>query len=358
MHRAATVAQAGKGNTNFFRCPYHGWTYRTDGRLTGVPYPKAYGKDFDKKSLGLGRAPRVAAYRGFVFASMADEGPSLEEHLGNAAQYVDLYVDGAPDQSREIEARRGVHRYKYEANWKFQLENALDGYHPGFVHQSYYKVIENRSGKKFQVFDDTRSEAKAVDLGGGHAMLDQRESIGDTYYERIKTVPGGAEMIAEVEKERGEEGARRFVSSLGGNGVNLAIFPNLVLIGVQIRVVKPVAANLTEVDVHATTVKGIPEGLNRARLRNHEAFFGPAGFGGPDDVEMFRRAYEGLQASSVEWLLLSRGLWREERRDGVLSGGITDETTQRAQYKRWRELMSDGGPNKGATPATRAEARS
>jgi phenylpropionate dioxygenase-like ring-hydroxylating dioxygenase large terminal subunit len=28
------------GNAANFTCAYHGWTYRNDGRVTGVPYLK------------------------------------------------------------------------------------------------------------------------------------------------------------------------------------------------------------------------------------------------------------------------------------------------------------------------------
>ncbi|HVN30078.1 MAG TPA: hypothetical protein VMT64_16385, partial [Candidatus Binataceae bacterium] len=79
---------------------------------------------------------------------------------------------------------------------------------------------------------------------------------------------------------------------------------------------------------------------NVARLRAHEAFYGPAGGGAPDDVEMFNRCTAGLRVKGAEWLELSRGLEREVTdADGIISGNITDETTQRAFYRRWKALM-------------------
>jgi len=75
-------------------------------------------------------------------------------------------------------------------------------------------------------------------------------------------------------------------------------------------------------------------------LRAHEAFYGPAGGGAPDDVEMFNRCTDGLRVKGAEWLELSRGIEREVTdADGIITGNITDETTQRAFYRRWKALM-------------------
>jgi len=39
-HRGALVCQYRKGNSPFFRCQYHGWTFDNGGALTGVPHPQ------------------------------------------------------------------------------------------------------------------------------------------------------------------------------------------------------------------------------------------------------------------------------------------------------------------------------
>lgn len=81
-HRAATVCREESGTAKSFVCPYHGWTFRNDGSLVGVPWPGGYGDDFDLREHSLGAAPRVESYRGFVFATLNEEAPSLIEHLG------------------------------------------------------------------------------------------------------------------------------------------------------------------------------------------------------------------------------------------------------------------------------------
>src|SRR5215469_6114254 len=49
-HRGNRLCRADGGNAASFTCAYHGWTYRNDGRLTGVPYLKeAYHNELDRE---------------------------------------------------------------------------------------------------------------------------------------------------------------------------------------------------------------------------------------------------------------------------------------------------------------------
>lgn len=126
-HRSATVCQYERGNSSFFRCDYHGWTFRNDGTVIGQTFASGYDpRDCDRADFNLVAVPRVDRYRGMIFASMAEEGPSLEDHLGNAKEFIDLFVDLSP--VGEIEVNAGTHRYTYGGNWKLQSENGVDGY--------------------------------------------------------------------------------------------------------------------------------------------------------------------------------------------------------------------------------------
>ena len=58
-HRAATVCQERRGQTRFFRCPYHGWSFRPDGTLIGFTFADGYdNQDLCLDDFALGRAPR------------------------------------------------------------------------------------------------------------------------------------------------------------------------------------------------------------------------------------------------------------------------------------------------------------
>lgn len=317
-HRAATVCQEPRGNARFFRCAYHRWTYANDGRLTGVPFPGGYGERFDRARRGLLRAPRVATHRGLIFASLAADGPSLQEHLGPVAALIDEVCDVSPKGEIRLEA--GRHRFTYDGNWKLQMDNGIDGYHPALVHESFADAMraaisEDRVKADLRSIYSDKSPAVCRDLRNGHAMLDQR-------------------VFAPVG-----------VDERSGGGFMAVVFPNLMLFGAQLRTILPRSWDRTEVVVDFITYPGL-EHLTEERLRTHEMFFGPAGFGQPDDTEMFERIWAGLRAGADgedDWVDISRGIDRETVDDGLTTGNITDEVGQRAFYREWRRLMADEG---------------
>lgn len=310
-HRGSTVCQLESGSTRSFRCEYHGWAYSTDGRLLGAPYPSRYGPEFDHDKMGLEPVARVGTHRGFVFASLAASGPSLKEHLGLAANFIDEVVDVSPRGEIALTTRR--QRYGYDGSWKMQMENAVDGYHPNFVHQSFgtamKKLLADRMKADFSAAFSDNSPAQTWDLGNGHGVLDMRCFAPYAADER------------------------------NGGGFNLAVFPNLVLIGSQVRSIWPIAHNRTEVVVQPMVFVGL-EDLTEQRLRTHELFYGPAGFGQPDDAEIFQRMAVGLRADGIDWIDFSRGAGRERAEGGALIGQVTDEVPQRGFYRMWRSLIA------------------
>src|SRR6266851_9417374 len=139
-HRANAVCQVERGNARMFRCAYHGWTYRNNGDLASVTYQDRYDASFRKEDRGLRKAPRMGMYRGFVFGSLSPVGITLDDHLGQRVkEQIDLFVDLSP--AGELDVTAGVHKYGYRANWKFQVENSMDGYHGNFVHQSFFENV-------------------------------------------------------------------------------------------------------------------------------------------------------------------------------------------------------------------------
>lgn len=342
-HRAATVCQYQRGNASFFRCDYHGWTFRNDGTLIGQTFGSGYDpRDCERAEFDLVRLPRVATYRGMIFASMAPEGPTLEEHLGNAREFIDLFMDVSP--VGEIEVGAGTHRYTYGANWKLQSENGVDGYHPNFVHQAFLTGAGGPSGLAMKLFHDS-SPGRCADLGNGHALLDSRPNVQPLMKQVLPATEQGRAYLATLAERLGsEERALEVASTNGASGFNLLVFPNLLMIGVQIRVVHPRAVDRTDVELFPTTLKGMPDEANAGRLRMHESFYGPAGGGAPDDLEMFERVHEGLKVAGVEWLPLLRGRRRSTvDENGVDWGHVTDEQTQRGFYRQWLRVMEAGG---------------
>src|SRR5438552_3136001 len=82
-HRGSMVCAEGRGNVERFVCPYHGWSYDRAGELKAVPFSSGYAPG-KLGELRLAAVPRVATYRGFIFASLEASGESLEQFLGPA----------------------------------------------------------------------------------------------------------------------------------------------------------------------------------------------------------------------------------------------------------------------------------
>src|SRR5260221_109680 len=137
-HRGNMICGDVNGNTgDFFRCSYHAWTFHHDGKLKTIPMKDAYagtryGKD--NPDCSVKKAARVENYRGFVFASLAKDGPSLKEFLGKSIVAFDDMCDRAPEG--EVEVVPNCFRVIQHSNWKLFLENQLDALHPSVVHQS------------------------------------------------------------------------------------------------------------------------------------------------------------------------------------------------------------------------------
>lgn len=358
-HRANAVCQVERGNTQIFRCAYHGWTFHTNGELQGVTYQDRYDASFRKEDFGLRKVPRVDMYRGLVFGSLSPVGVTLAEHLGQPVKaQIDLFIDLSPDG--ELDVTAGVHKYGYKANWKFQVENSMDGYHPNFTHQTFFANIQRRTGAKLTDMFTSSSIGVARDLGNGHVMLDYRPynaAKGAMLRAATMPTPWGKAYHEAMVAKHGEERTKEVLTA---GGTHMLIFPNLVLLGVQIRAIRPVQIAETEVFLYPTLLKGVPEEVNVARLRAHESFYGPAGGGATDDLEMFERNQLGLSAQIDPWLLIGRGLNKEERDvDGTLVGQITDEITLRGIWRQWKKVMTQGAevPTRRRTASRTRQAR-
>jgi len=337
-HRGNTVCQSLRGNSHAFRCAYHGWTFNSRGDLVGVPYAAGYDKSFNKGEFPLAKVPRTGSYRGLIFASLSHEGPSLEDRLGPARALLDQFVNLSPDG--ELIVRSGVLKHSYRGNWKMALENSVDGYHPNILHHAAMVMMTRGKADMESLFGE-RSDAQARDLGNGTAQLDlnviQNRNGG-------RVVPPAWSKAAHEEFRAAlarRHGAERADQILAEGGPHFCIFPNLILILNQLRVIQPVSVDETVIYYYPTLLKGAPDEVNQRRLSETYLVHGPAGRVAPDDFEAYERNQMGFQARVNEWLLLRRGLHREEHEaGGSIAGHETDETTQRGIWHYYRDLMT------------------
>ncbi|SCW66237.1 Phenylpropionate dioxygenase, large terminal subunit [Sphingobium faniae] len=341
-HRANAVCHLERGNQPAFTCPYHGWRFKLDGELAVVPFAERFPEDFDRSALGLRSVPRVEAHRGFVFASLNPDVCPLKDHLGPLVmQELDDIADLSPEGGIDVTA--GYHRLRYAGNWKLQVENAIDGYHANFTHRTHMDNVRFRTGFDPAPLTSSAAPARIHALGNGHCRWDSSSlnKSGTRAFPGKTPDPGAWEiyldaMIAAHGKERTDY-------LLSKQGSHLYIFPNFSYTGAHFRLFQPVAPDETRVTLFPFLLKGAPREVNRKRLRVHETFFGPAGGGQSDDLEIFERNQVGLGASLDPWSLLTRGVHLEQQEaDGSVSNQITDELSNRTIWAKWKQMMGEG----------------
>jgi hypothetical protein len=183
------------------------------------------------------------------------------------------------------------------------------------VHKSFLDVLADRIGQAPPIVQNVMNnpEWRTIDLGNGHSV----HEFGDPH----------------TGNNQGQ---------LGDLPFNLIVFPNLCFVGAQLRHVLPKKADRTEVRLYPIMHEGVPDEDNAAILRVHEGFYGPAGMGGADDIEVaFDRVSDGLVAEEHNWLIMARGMDNEQPgENGILIGHAADELPQRAFYRQWKALMA------------------
>ena len=164
-HRGTRLCRADAGNSASFTCAYHGWTYRNDGRLVGVPsFNEAYYGELDREQWGLVPVARLDSIHGLIFATFDATAPPLREYLGPMTWYLDAMFDR---REGGIEVLGGVHKWVMPCNWKFAAENfGGDGYHLGWSHGS--GILTGFDTAPTAQTDVTGTLAY---LGNGHDMI-------------------------------------------------------------------------------------------------------------------------------------------------------------------------------------------
>ncbi len=334
-HRANLVCHKERGNAAEFLCPYHGWTYATDGRLVAPTFGEAYDAALGKEQFGLTPVARVAAYRGLIFASASAAGAGLDEHLGAVKPLIDFAIDRAP--AGELALTAGTQCVRYRGNWKMMAENSVENYHGPFVHKVAFALSDRRAGR-IRASITRRApdqEDETYAFAGGH-MVEYLPRQGPAV--KAEPTPARRAYRDAMVAAHGEARARELTGTLPPF---FFIFPNLLFIQTHLRRIEPVSVDETNVYYQPAFLKGAPQEINEELLRFHETSLGPAGFVAPDDMQIMERNQAALRARGDEWLFLGRGAHRERRLDdGRASGQFMDETQLRGLWRHYAALMS------------------
>jgi len=351
-HRGSMVCAEGRGNAERFVCPYHGWSYDRTGALRALPFAAGYSKE-TLNTLELKKVPRVASYRGFLFASLSPTGESLEEFLGPAKASFDDFVDRAP--GGELEVAGGVFKHAYNGNWKLMLENHLDGAHPAWVHASSVAVARNapepgkpgeehyydiavrqmrQNGAPESVWENTGIWATPR----GHGWM------GD-YHDDSRLVAGMGNPAFEeyrrklIEKTSQTEADRILRVTLW----NTIVYPNCSFMSQfrQLRIIHPLAVDRSVVYTYSFRMQQAPERLFRDTVAFSNVVNGTASWVLTDDLEVYERIQKGFASGAVEWAQIGRGFGRDVDEPGARRGATgTSEVYIRAQMQAWLHYMT------------------
>lgn len=329
-HRGAKLCHESTGNGRSFMCLYHGWTFGTDGALLGVPLHERM-EDLDRADYGLVPLGRVSSYRGFVFGSMRAEGPSLVAHLDRVRPYLDAFVERAPE--RRITALKPI-TYGYNGNWKLQIENFSENYHPSVLHASTFGHRARQAGQQPITMKKSAGGSREITLPNGHGAVDyegSRASIYDLY---------DSEYLEILTRRDGPVRAEQ----LRDADVHLLIYPNLLLHTMlnHYRVIKPVAVDRTDIEVYACRLEGAPAAVNERLVSNTVKNCSPVGRVQTDDLQAFDWVQDGLRAGVLDWIPLKlHGGDERINANGDLEWTGASEGIIRHQYRAWARLMSD-----------------
>lgn len=294
LHRGMQLCRAEMGNASNFRCPYHGWTYRNDGRLTGLPFHReAYGGDAGfPKGQTLLSAPNLASYNGLIFVSLDARAEPLEDYLGDFRFYLDYYTK----QSAGGLEVRGPQRWRIKANWKIGAENfAGDMYHTPHTHASIVEIGLFREPKAQKRKDGATYWAHR---GGGTTY----KLPPGSFEERMRYVGYPDDMIDRM-KDVWTPRQQRVIGEDGFMFSAATCFPNLsfvhnwpklpgsdsenemVLPFISIRQWQPISESETEVCSWFAVDAGAPADFKKRSYQAYLMCFGSTGMFEQDDVE-------------------------------------------------------------------------
>jgi phenylpropionate dioxygenase-like ring-hydroxylating dioxygenase large terminal subunit len=336
-HRAMRLCSEDAGHKQVFRCPYHGFTFVNDGRLSGVPYRKdAYPGGFDRQRLSLSQA-RVDSYQGLVFATFNPDPEPLADFLGNLRWYLDIVVGRA-----EMEVVGVPQRFIVPTGWKVATENFIaDAYHTATVH-AFLAKLDLTDG---------------VDFGrdGYHVVPQDGHGLGIGVQDDGPWVP--EEVQPEVEERLDPEQRKLLarVKNFHGNAYpNLAfLIPNVLEIAgrrvsaTTLRQWQPLGPDRIRVYSWLLVEKHAAEAWKDLARKAHVMTFGASGMLEQDDTEIWEAVSantKGLLVREEPWYLdYTMGMGADPITfpgPGTVYEGKFNEASARGFYRRWLTDMT------------------
>jgi phenylpropionate dioxygenase-like ring-hydroxylating dioxygenase large terminal subunit len=126
LHRMMQIV-SGKGSTRSLVCPYHAWTYNSEGCLIAAPRMEKT-VDFDIGSQQL-PSVRTEVWHGFIYVTMDSHAHPLADRLEPLGALLAKYrlQDYVPLATED---------YLWDTNWKLLTENFMESYHLPVAHRA------------------------------------------------------------------------------------------------------------------------------------------------------------------------------------------------------------------------------
>ena len=361
-HRGMKVCRYDEGNTPVFSCPYHGWSYSTDGNLVSVPgeligvpqFATAYHGELEKEEWGLISVPKMANYHGSIWACWDKEAPDFLDYLGGMDDYLAPEFESREGEPGGLEAIGGVQKWLMPCNWKFAAENFIGDFYHVISHRSTdlnNGVIAALTQSKLQSGLPFSQEQAYVSFPGGHGVRGTPPHLWKTEEPYMSGSYGAkGSLVEDYLRHAHETRQKRY----GGRGTSnetgkvATILPNMSTLDVfalTIAVWHPVGPMMTEAWRWDFIDKKAPSEV-KAHWRDHLlTWSGPTGMVEEDDMENWNYATEASNGTIARRQPYHYGMGqRHERNSGALPDALltsedVTEQNQRGFYKRWAELM-------------------
>ncbi len=132
-HRGARLLDGSGNCPTTITCPYHGWTYKQDGSLIGMPVRESF-PGLDRAEHGL-RPVRTDIAFGFVFVCLAGDPPPVSTIWGKLAE------EFLPYRFEEMVPLGPISQEIWPVDWKIAMDNYLESYHVPVGHPGLYRMF-------------------------------------------------------------------------------------------------------------------------------------------------------------------------------------------------------------------------
>ena len=357
-HRGMKVCRYDQGNALVFTCPFHAWTWDSDGKLVGVGYAKqAYGPEFDKGDWPLHEVAQMCNYYGSIWATWDPKAPPFEEYLGPMAESVRSCFQSSDGEDHGVEVFMPIMRWRIPTNWKFPAFSfAGDTSHAAMTHLSVNAAAigpqgarggGDRHGLRAE-FPKSTVEMVSTEYGhGGHMSIFHQTGVAP-YADTWDTIPGVDDYYRATREKMAAKYEGKFLPPSGQGGGQFNIFPNVTMSAWRVLHWHPIEMGVTESWRIFQVDRDAPQEVKDAKRHYAMRYCGPMGVTESDDMENWNYAYpasKGAMAQRLDYPFV-QGLGLavpDERVPGFVTLKSTlGEENQRARLGRWLEFMEAG----------------